>query len=212
MSGLDGKDRDLVLGRQTNEIFEAHWTYQPAADPTARSLNPAKKHVASRTLRALAWNNSSLLDGDVAAAVHELRSQDGNDLQIIGSANLIQALQSASLIDEYHIWTFPAVLGRGKRLFKATAKAGALRLVASQASSTGVLLCTYVLAGSVPTGSFVPAEPSAGELARRARMARAPASTTGCGSVPASSSTRARLGFSFMRRSQCAASSIPRMA
>ena len=174
MSGLDGKDRDLVLGRKTYEIFEAHWPYQPADDPTARSLNSAKKHVASRTLTTLAWNNSSLLDCNVVAAVRDLKSQDGNDLQIIGSANLIQTLQSASLVDEYNIWTFPVVLGRGKRLFEATSKSGALRLVASLASSTGVLLSTYVLAGNVPTGSFVPAQPSASELDRRARMAHAP--------------------------------------
>ncbi len=174
MSGLDGKHRDLLLGRKTYEIFEAHWPYQPVDDATARSLNSAKKHVASRTLTTLGWTNSSLLDGDVVAAVRALKSQNGNDLQIIGSANLIQTLQSASLIDEYNIWTFPVVLGRGKRLFEATAKAGALRLVSSQASSTGVLLSTYVLAGNVPTGSFVAAQPSASELDRRARMARAP--------------------------------------
>lgn len=174
MSGLDGKDRDLVLGRKTYEIFEAHWPYQPADDPTARSLNSAKKYVASRTLKTLGWNNSSLLDGDVTAAVAELKSQRGNDLQIIGSGNLIQTLQSASLIDEYNIWTFPVVLGRGKRLFEAASKAAALRLVTSQPSSTGVLLSTYVLAGNVPIGSFVPAHPSTRELDRRAKMAREP--------------------------------------
>jgi dihydrofolate reductase len=156
-SGLGGKGRDLVLGRKTYEIFEAYWPYQPADNPAAISLNAAKKYVASRTLTTLGWNNSSLLDGEVAAAISKLKSQDGNDLQIIGSANLIQTLQSASLIDEYNIWTIPVVLGRGKRLFEPTSKAVALRLVNSQASSTIVLFSTYAPVGPVPTGSFVPA-------------------------------------------------------
>jgi dihydrofolate reductase len=110
--------------------------------------------------------------GDVIAAVAALKSEAGLDLQIIGSGNLIQALQAASLIDEYNVWTFPVVLGRGKRLFEAGAKAGALRLVASQASTTGVVMSTYVPAGEVPLGSFAQAEPSAKEVDRRAKLAR----------------------------------------
>jgi dihydrofolate reductase len=65
MSGFDGKNRELVLGRKTYEIFEAHWPYQPADDPTAVALNSARKHVASRTLKSLAWANSTLLGQDV---------------------------------------------------------------------------------------------------------------------------------------------------
>lgn len=174
MAGFDGKNRDLLLGRKTYEIFEAHWPYQPADDPTAVSLNAAKKHVASRTLTKLDWNNSSLLDGDVVDAVARLKRHPGNDLQVIGSANLIQTLHGASLIDEYNVWTFPVVLGAGKRLFEPASKAGALRLVSSTASSTGVLLSTYVQAGAVPTGSFAQDKPSERELARQARMAREP--------------------------------------
>src|SRR4051812_40916457 len=82
MSGFDGKDRELVLGRKTYEIFEAHWPYQPADDPTAKSLNAARKHVASRTLKKPGWTNSSLLGDDVVSAVSALKSQDGQDLQI----------------------------------------------------------------------------------------------------------------------------------
>lgn len=171
MTGFDGKDRDLVLGRKTYEIFEAHWPYQPAGDPTAASLNAARKYVASRTLTALAWANSTLLGGDVAAAVAALKQQPGPDLQIIGSGNLIQTLQAASLIDEYNVWTFPVVLGRGKRLFEATARPCALRLVHSVTSGTGVVLSTYVPAGDIPLGSFAQATPSAKELERRAKMA-----------------------------------------
>lgn len=172
MRGLDGKDRELVLGRKTYEIFEAYWPYQAADNPIAQTLNAARKHVASGTLKKLDWNNSTLLQGDVVAAVAALKAEAGLDLQIIGSGNLIQTLQAASLIDEYNLWTFPVVLGRGKRLFEAGAKAGALRLVATQASATGVVTSTYVPAGDVQLGSFVQSEPSAKELDRRMKLAR----------------------------------------
>jgi len=172
MNGFDGKDRELVLGRRTYEIFEAYWPYQPADNPIAQTLNAARKHVASRTQEKLDWNNSTLLRGDVAAAVAALKSEARQDLQIIGSGNLIQTLRAASLIDEYNVWTFPVVLGRGKRLFEAGAMAGALRLVASQTSATGVVMSTYVPAGDVPLGSFAQTDPSAKELDRRAKLAR----------------------------------------
>jgi dihydrofolate reductase len=172
MNGLDGKDRELVLGRRTYEIFEAYWPYQAADNPIAQTLNADKKHVASRTLKTLHWNNSTLLGGDVVAAVAALKAAPGLDLQIIGSGNLIQTLQAASLIDEYNVWTFPVVLGRGKRLFEAGTKAGALRLAASRTSSTGVVMSTYVPAGKIPSGSFAQGEPSAKEVQRRAKLAR----------------------------------------
>jgi dihydrofolate reductase len=170
MSGFDGKGRDLLLGRKTFEIFEAHWPYQSPDDPTAVALNSAKKFVASRTLTTLDWNNSTLLSGDAAEAVAKLKCLDGNDLQIIGSSNLIQTLQAAALIDEYNIWTFPVVLGKGKRLFEPSSKSCALRLIGSQVSTTGVLLSSYVPAGAVPTGSFAQDKPSVKEIARRAKM------------------------------------------
>ena len=135
-SGFDGKDRELVLGRRTYEIFEAYWPYQPDDDPIAKTLNAAKKYVASRTLTMVHWNNSILLRGDVVAAIIALKAQPGPDLQIIGSGNLIETLQAASLIDEYNVWTFPVVLGRGKRLFGERAKPFALRLVLSHVSSS----------------------------------------------------------------------------
>jgi dihydrofolate reductase len=171
MRGLDGKDRELLLGRRTYEIFEAYWPYQPADSPVAQTLNAARKHVASRTLNTLHWNNSTLLRGDVVAAVTALKREPGLDLQIIGSGHLIQTLQAASLIDEYNVWTFPVVLGRGKRLFEAGARPGALRLVASQATAN-VVMSTYVPAGEIPPGSFVQTEPSTKEIDRRAKLAR----------------------------------------
>ena len=171
-AGFDGKDRELVLGRRTYQIFEGYWPYQPEDDPIAKTLNAAKKHVASRTLTALHWNNSALLQGDVVSAISALKAQPGLDLQIIGSGHLIQTLQAASLIDEYNVWTFPAVLGRGKRLFGEAAKPSALRLLRSQVSTTGVVMSTYVPSGDIHPGTFANAEPSEKELARRQRMAK----------------------------------------
>jgi dihydrofolate reductase len=170
-AGFDGKDRELVLGRRTYQIFEAFWPYQPDGDPIARTLNAAKKHVASRSLTTLHWNNSTLLHGDVVSAIEALKAQRGPDLQIIGSGNLIQTLQAASLIDEYNVWTFPVVLGRGKRLFSEAAKPSALRLVRSQVSTSGVVMTTYVPGGDIKPGSFASGEPSEKELARRTKMA-----------------------------------------
>ena len=170
-AGFDGKDRELVLGRKTYEIFEAYWPYQPDDDPIARTLNAAKKHVASHTLKSLQWNNSSVLGCDVVSAITALKVRPGHDLQIIGSGNLIQRLQAASLIDEYNIWAFPVVLGRGKRLFENGARPCALRLVASKISTTGVVMSTYVPGGEIPPGSFASSEPSEKELARRKKMA-----------------------------------------
>ena len=160
-AGFDGGGRELVLGRRTYEIFAAHWPFQPAEDPTAIALNAARKHVASRTLTSLDWNNSTLLRGDAATAVAALKATPGADLQIIGSGGLIQSLQAAGLIDEFNVWTFPVVLGRGKRLFEATAKPGALRLVHTKTSATGVVMSRYVPDGEVRRGSFAQTGPSA---------------------------------------------------
>ena len=170
-SGFDGKNREVVLGRRTYEIFEAYWPYQPDDHPIAKTLNAAKKYVASRTLTMLDWNNSTLLHGDVISAIIALKAQPGPDLQMIGSGNLIQTLHAASLIDEYNVWTFPVVLGRGKRLFSEAAKPSAFRLVRSQVSTTGVVMSTYVPGGDIQPGSFPSAEPSEKELARRKKMA-----------------------------------------
>ena len=103
--------------------------------------------------KSLQWNNSSVLGGDVVSAITALKRQPGQDLQIIGSGNLIQTLQAASLIDEYNTWTYHVVLGRGKRLFENGARPGALRLVASRVAKTGVVMSTYVPAGDILLGT-----------------------------------------------------------
>lgn len=166
-AGFDGKDRELVLGRRTYEIFEMFWPHQPDDHPIAKTFNATRKYVASRTLTMLRWNNSTLLHGDVVSAIIALKAQPGPDLQIIGSGNLVQTLQAASLIDEYNVWTFPVVLGRGKRLFSETARPSALRLVRSQVSTTGVVMSAYVPGGDIQLGTFGSVEPSEKESARR---------------------------------------------
>ena len=170
-AGFDGKDRDLLLGRRTYQIFEAYWPHQPADHPIARTFNAARKYVASRTLTAIHWHNSTLLAGDAASAVLALKAEPGPDLQVIGSGNLVHTLQCASLVDEYHVWTFPLLLGRGKRLFSATGTPTALRLVRSQVSATGAVMSTYVPVGEVRPHAYPQDEPSGQELARRRAMA-----------------------------------------
>jgi dihydrofolate reductase len=169
-SGFDGTDRELVLGRRTYEIFEAYWPYQPDDHPIAKTFNATKKYVASRTLTTLHWHNSTLLSGDVVSVIMALKAQPGPGLQIIGSSHLIQTLQPAALIDEYNLWTFPVVLGQGKRLFGETAKPFALRLVRSQISTTGVVMNTYEPDGDIQPGAMGNEEPNEQELARRQKM------------------------------------------
>ena len=100
---------ELLLGRGTYEIFAAHWPYDEG--PIADQLNSTRKHVASRTLSRVDWNNSTLITGDVAEYVAELKRQDGPEIQVHGSAGLIQILLEHDLIDEYRLWIFPLVLG-----------------------------------------------------------------------------------------------------
>jgi dihydrofolate reductase len=122
-------------------------------------------------LTVLHWNNSTLLHGDVISAITALKAQPGPELQMIGSGHLLQTLQAASLIDEYNVWTFPLVLGKGKRLFSEAARPSALRLVRYQVSIPGVVMSTYAPTGEVRPGSLASTVPSEKELTRRAKMA-----------------------------------------
>lgn len=163
---------DLLLGRKTYEIFAAYWPHVAADDPIGKAFNAATKYVASRAATPLTWQNSVALQGDAAAAVAELKRHNGPTLLLQGSADLIQSLLAADLIDEFRLLTFPVVLGSGKRLFGRGAIPAGLKLVDSQASTTGVVISRYVRSGEVTTGSFAQIEPSAAELARRERMKR----------------------------------------
>jgi dihydrofolate reductase len=148
-----GRPFDLVLGRRTYDIFAAHWPHA-VDDPGAKPLNEATKYVASRGRPTLEWQNSVLIAGDVAEGVAALKLQDGPELQVHGSGNLIQTLLRNQLVDEFRLWVFPVVLGSGKRLFADGTLPGGLRLVDSTVSTTGVSIGTYVPTGPVRTGSF----------------------------------------------------------
>jgi dihydrofolate reductase len=164
-----GQPFDLLLGRRTYEIFAAHWPYL-IDDPVADRLNSVTKYVASRTLDRVTWNASRLLEGDAGTAVAKLKQQEGPPLQVQGSSDLIRTLLRHDLIDEFRVWTFPVLLGQGKRLFGEAAPPSGLRLVDSRTSTTGVLITTYEKDGDVPLGSFEAEEPSEAEIRRRAGL------------------------------------------
>jgi dihydrofolate reductase len=134
----------LLLGRRTYEAFAAIWPHQPEDNPFTRVMNDYRKYVASRTLEGpLEWNNSTLLDGDAATAVRELKGQDGPDLVILGSGDLVRSLMPHGLIDRYLLTIHPLVLGAGIRLFTEDAPYAALRLIDVTPTTTGVLIASY---------------------------------------------------------------------
>jgi dihydrofolate reductase len=170
MGEFMGKPFDLLLGRKTYEIFAAHWPH--STDPAADALNNATKHVASRTLDGVEWSNSKLIEGDVAEQVAKLKEKDGPEIQVHGSADLIQTLLEHDLVDEFRLWFFPVVLGTGKRLFADGAIPAGLKLVDSKTFTTGVVMTTYERAGDVEYGSFATEEPTEAELERRQEIAK----------------------------------------
>jgi len=117
-------------------------------------LNDATKYVASRTPRTLSWANSQQIHGDAADGLRALKAQDGPELQIHGSSELIQSLLPHGLIDEFVIWTFPVVVGAGRRLFGEGTVPGAFELTNTNVSSTGVVVGRYRPSGPLVTGSF----------------------------------------------------------
>jgi dihydrofolate reductase len=144
---------DLLLGRRTYDIFAAYWPH--ATDqPGAKPLNDATKYVVSRSRPALEWSESVLIEGDAAEGIAALKKEDGPELQVHGSGNLIQTLLRHNLVDQYNLWVFPLVIGSGKRLFSDGTVPSALKLVDSKVSSTGVVIGTYEPAGEIVTGSF----------------------------------------------------------
>ena len=165
------KPFNLLLGRRTYEIFAAHWPYvKTDEDPFAASMNKAKKYVASKTLKRLDWSNSELIKGDVAKEVKKLKEQDGPDIQVHGSGNLIQTLLKHDLVDELWLKIFPITLGRGKRLFAEGTIPAGFKLLESETLPNGVIVASYARAGEVKTGSFEFEVPTEAELARRKRL------------------------------------------
>jgi dihydrofolate reductase len=132
----------LLFGRRTYEDFYAVWPHRKN-NPFTEVLNNTRKYVASTTLEEpLLWSNSTLLKGDAAKAVAELKARPGKDIVVLGSGALLQSLMSHNLIDEYVLQIHPLVLGSGSRLFNDGPFAS-LRLVGSTTTTTGVVIATY---------------------------------------------------------------------
>ena len=145
----------FLLGRRTYEIFAAHWPrFTDPGDPIAAPLNRLPKYVVSTRLEKADWNNSTVIRGDVAKEIAGLKDRVRGELQVHGSANLLQTLTEHGLVDEYRIWVFPVVLGRGKRLFEPGASPVALDLVETKRTGTGVVVNTYRPTGKPKFGSF----------------------------------------------------------
>jgi dihydrofolate reductase len=165
------KPFEMLLGRKTYEIFAAHWPYVNASeDPFAARINNAKKYVASKTLTKLDWGNSELVKGNVWKEIKKLKEQDGPDIQVHGSGNLVQTLLKHDLVDELWLKIFPVNLGVGKRLFAGGAIPAGFKLVEGEISPSGVIVASYERAGKVKTGSFGLETPSEAELARRKKL------------------------------------------
>ena len=138
----------FLLGRRTYEIFAAYWPNAPEEEQViAEPLNGKPKYVTSTTLtEPLDWQNSTLIDGDVAAAVAALKQEGDGDLHVIGSTGLVRTLIEQDLVDEFRLMIDPILLGGGKRIFRDDGSLRPLRLIDGQVTSTGAILATYARA------------------------------------------------------------------
>ncbi|WP_020576656.1 dihydrofolate reductase family protein [Actinopolymorpha alba] len=142
----------LLIGRRTYDIFSTTWPLAGEDD----QMNTLPKYVASRTLDAVSWQNSTLLTGDVVEAVERLKQGEGGEIQVHGSGNLIQTLVRHDLVDEFHLLVFPVLIGSGKRLFGDGTIPSGLKLLDSTTSDRGVVVSRYVRAGGVEYGAMGP--------------------------------------------------------
>jgi dihydrofolate reductase len=143
----------FLLGRRTYQIFAASWPKSTdPADEIATALNTRPKFVASRTLEKVTWNNSILLNGDLPEQVAKLKAEEGGEIQVHGSSDLLQTLLKHDLVDTLRIWQFPVVLGTGKRLFGEGTIPGSYRLVDTQVATAGAVLHVYERAGDLQYG------------------------------------------------------------
>jgi len=148
-----GHPFDLLLGRKTYDIFAGAW---PTLDPES-AINSSRKYVV--THRPIppdteVWKNSVRVDGDVPAEIKKIKAEDGPEIQVHGSSDMLQTLLKHDLVDELWLKIFPVTLGAGKRLFGEGAIAKAFALTDSQVSPSGVTVANYVRKGAVETGSF----------------------------------------------------------
>ncbi len=134
---------DILFGRKTYEIFAGYWPKSGEDNPVSAKMNAARKYVVTNTLDRFDWANSEPVRGDAVEAVGDLKKQDGPLLQVHGSGGLIQSLLAADLIDELRLWTFPVVVGSGRRLFGDVTVPSTLRLTKSAACANGAVMSVY---------------------------------------------------------------------
>jgi dihydrofolate reductase len=139
---------DLLLGRKTYDIFAAHWPYIKD-HPIADAFNSTTKYVATSSPETLAWQNSKPLGPDIVPALRELKKQDGPDLLIQGSGQLVRSLFAGDLIDKFSLLIFPVLLGKGKRLFDRGTVPSAFKVTKSETSPKGVMMVRYVRDGEI---------------------------------------------------------------
>lgn len=143
---------DLLLGRKTFEIFASYWPNQTGEE--GAGINNATKYVVSNTLTSHTWQKSIFIHGNIAEEIQRIKDQEGPDLQVHGSGNLIQTLMKYDLIDEYWLKIFPITLGAGKRLFAEGTMPSSYTLIESKVSPKGVIFANYKKAGKIETGTF----------------------------------------------------------
>jgi dihydrofolate reductase len=144
----------LLLGRKTYDIFANYWPNAPEDVPFTNLLNRVPKYVASRTLNEpLAWNNSSIVAGDLAAGVAALKDRH-DEVHVIGSLDLVQSLLRDRLVDRLNLWLYPVLLGTGKRVFAGGTVPEALRLTSSETYPGGAVHLVYESAGTPTYGTM----------------------------------------------------------
>ncbi len=158
LDGILSQPFELLLGRRTYGIFAAYWPTATVSPEVAVPFNRTIKHVVSHEPMELTWQNSKLITGDVVPQIKQLKDQDGPDLWVYGSGNLIQTLLAHDLIDRMLLWTFPLTVGTGKRLFAEGTQPRSFRLTESKISTTGVIIATYEPAGRLRVGTFAGAD------------------------------------------------------
>jgi dihydrofolate reductase len=146
----------LLLGRKTYDEFAASWPNMPDGDPIAAVYNTIPKYVASRPPRTFDWVNTHQLGEDIAGEVTKLKAQDGGEIRVAGSSELIQLLLRHDLIDEFQLIVFPAIVGSGKRLFGDGAIPRSLTLKKVETTATGVVIQVYERTGDLQTQEFGP--------------------------------------------------------
>jgi dihydrofolate reductase len=142
---------DLLLGRKTFEIWAPFWPHHWDIWP---GVNPATKYVASNTMTSHEWQPSVFLSGDIAEKVSKLKQQQGKDLHVYGSANLLQTLLKHDLVDAFWLKIYPLTLGSGKRLFAEGTIPAAFKVTESKVSPNGIIIVNYERAGTITTGSY----------------------------------------------------------